>query len=151
MARESEIICAMSATVVAAFEPMFTGKPSSASLSIASRLARPIRARIPQGDRRNSDLFSPHQDQPFLIDFGQGIDCLPAYGGLFRCRGTLRLATTDRTVDLPIAALELAEGAGRRKYQFVCLANYRTFAVDGLRPGDDDLLNRQIFFTNDLH
>ena len=121
-----------------------------AGVGIKNRLARSVRARVTERDRRNTDLFSPQQHEFFLIDFGETVNCFAANRSVLGCRRTLGHRAANGTMHLPIALLQLFHRAHGWKNETVFRTNPGAFAVNRLRTGEDDFFDWQIFLANDL-
>ena len=109
---------------------------------IEDRLARSVRAGVTQRDRRNTDLLSPEQDEPLLIDFRQTVNGFTADRRVFRCGNAFCDRAANRAMHLPIAVAQLFDRSDAWKDQSVLRTFARAFAVNGLRAGNDDFFDR---------
>src|SRR3954454_4351840 len=110
-----------------------------AGVRIEDGLARSVRAGVTQRDCGNADLLSPEQHQPLLVNFRQAINGFSTDRRVLRRRYALCDRSANRTVHLPIAATQLLDRADAWKDQPVLRTFAGTFAVNGLRAGNDDL------------
>src|ERR1041385_5946363 len=119
-----------------------------AGVGIEDRLARAIGAGVAQRYGGDPGLFSPEQDEPFLIHLCQARNRLTAHRSVFGRWYALGDRAADWAMDLPVTAAQLVDRSDGWKNHSVLRTFRRAFAVNRLRAGDDNLFDRQIFFPN---
>ena len=115
---------------------------------IEDRLARTVRARVTQRDGGNTGLLSPEQHEPLLVNFRQPVNGFAADRRVLGRGNAFRDRAANRAMHLPVAATQLLDRTDARKDQSMLWTLARAFAVNGLRAGNDDLFDREIFLAN---